>query len=138
MLKLFFYISAFTLSVFSFTTNAKSPFVGAWWVVNSPLVSVITEVNESKIIKTECDAEQYFSDATCKKTNSAVYLLNSEGTKACSVATEKHPACWFMISPSRLDKNILFLNADPTNSRPGLGYAYSYKRLFNGQWPMRN
>jgi hypothetical protein len=118
--------------------QAGQTFNGAWWVVNSPVVSVMTTLPDGRILATDCESQAYFQDKTCIKKGETIYrFVNNSTRNACSEAEGRTPYCWYMLSLSS-DPNIIYLKADPLHTMPGAGYALSMYRLHDGVWPMKN
>lgn len=116
---------------------AASSFEGAWWVVNSPVVSVMSLQADGTVLSVHCESEKYSEEQICDNKGETSYIFNQAGDALCSAADERTPFCWYRLYQSHFDKNILYLRADPTNSRPGLSYVLTSRRLFPGVWPMK-
>lgn len=136
-MKMLSLLAGFASLFFSQMSHANSSFEGAWWVVNSPVVSVLSLNKDGTVLDTLCESEKYFSEQVCDKESSSLYAFTRNNNGLCNLKTEKLPSCWYHMYQPTNDKNTLYIKADPNNKRPGLGYVLTAKRLVLGVWPMK-
>ncbi len=130
--------ATFSMSVFA---EGQSPLVGAWWFVNSNVVNVIEQLNETELLSKNCETKEYLQTQKCSQYGTVThYRLLTNTNHACSVETQKLSDCWYLIqaTSSTDSRDTLYVKADARNTMPGVGYALSAKRLRPGQWPMKN